>query len=136
MKEKLIYITRWIAVLPASIIGSFIAYGIGMLINRWAAGFIYIDEDINVVELLTEIVLGGVISGGAFVSIGCETAPKYKKAVGVILCIIISSICLVSMVYSVNLYGFIWQSIKISIQCIACIVTAVVVCNKYYKEQY
>ena len=85
-------ILRWIAVLPAAIIGSALIYVIARFFGRLFDPL----EGYGLMGILYEAIYSGLL-GAAFVSIGSIIAPDYNKTTSVVLATIGVIFCIVSM---------------------------------------
>jgi len=133
MKDKLITITRWIAVLPASIMGAFVGNALVWINNnifKWFNG-----EAPNTISLtdIIGVVCANIIVGFAFVYMGVLTAPKYKEATAIILTVIFSIITTISVVLELNTHGASKTFYGCIIGLIASIGTCIKVC--YTKDE-
>lgn len=86
-KRMMLNVLRWIAVLPASVVGIFLAkwinnFGWSSYIHRGD----YYDGLPFYLDLVTHIT-SGLLEGAAWVFCGVYVAPAYKRVVGVVLCI-------------------------------------------------
>lgn len=81
MKEKIINVLRWIAILPASVLGSYLVYIIFFWLNKTKEGFTNADNlwDIGI------MLVSSALMGGAFVLIGAYVAPSGKRVVSIVL---------------------------------------------------
>ena len=96
-------ILRWIAVLPASVIGSMAAHLIGSLyslINSGGYAWYTESNTIGVVEVIL-FALQCALTGAAFVAAGWYVAPSHKKAVKTVLATIVACICIFSISLSI-----------------------------------
>ncbi|MBS4028444.1 MAG: hypothetical protein KGZ58_07385 [Ignavibacteriales bacterium] len=76
-------ILRWTAVLPVSILGMILAFGLWRLLHKLTvAGYIDTDSWLNIVFV---DIMSNVIAGMAFVYIGFKVAPAYQKTIAIIL---------------------------------------------------
>lgn len=93
MKEKLIYYSRWFAIIPIAIVCYYLSY-VAMKLITSIQKFFYNDDVGNswILKYTAPIFTSG-IAGYAFVSIGKKVAPKHKETVGLVLLIIT---CIVS----------------------------------------
>jgi hypothetical protein len=73
-------ILRWVAVLPAAIIGSLIVYMIAKFIGRWFSPV----DGVGIIGLIFEIGYSFIL-GAMFVIVGSLVAPEYRKTTSVVL---------------------------------------------------
>ena len=107
MKEKVIKALLWIAVLPASALGSYLVYIIFYWLNSTKSEFTNADSIWNVVISL----VSSALMGGAFVGIGSAIAPSWKR---------VTAIVLLGIAFIGNLMGgFSWVSLLSSLCIIA-----------------
>lgn len=76
-------ILRWIALLPASILGMMLSFLLWRILHNITAAR-YIDTDSWLNFIFVEI-MSNIIAGAAFVYIGFKVAPSDKKTVAIIL---------------------------------------------------
>jgi hypothetical protein len=134
MNKKVKNVFRWIAVLPASIVGTFIGYALIIFNGSIVRG--YNGESTNVFSITDIImfVLANVISGAAFVYVGTYTAPDYKKTTAILLTVLFSVFVTISgiMELSMNGIGSTFWGIVISL--ISAVGSCVKICNKRQEE--
>lgn len=84
-KEKALLVLRWVAMLPAAIIGSWLAYYLVLLINRVTMTMmVFFDPDSFLGKGYLQWV-GNMVLGASFVYISVYIAPSFKKQVGIIM---------------------------------------------------
>lgn len=107
MKEKILIILRWIILLPASIIGSFLVYRIFFWLNKSSD---YMHTNLDSIWDYIMMFVSHALMGAAFIWIGLYIAPKYKK---ICACVLFCIVCMFAGValFS-NIYvGFSWVSL-------------------------
>ena len=82
-KQNVLDVLRWIAALPASVLGCVIAYWIVVILNRITMAR-YVDPDSFMGQVFVQWI-GNAIMGAAFVYISVYIAPSYKKQTGIIM---------------------------------------------------
>ena len=110
MKEKIINALLWVAVLPASALGSYLVYVIFYWLNSNKHEFTNGDSLWNIIIML----VSSALMGGTFVSIGSAIAPKGKRVVAIVLLCIICLLIGVAFVGNV-MGGFSWMSLLSSL---------------------
>lgn len=85
-KETLIFILRWIAVIPAAVAA---AFGVTLL------GYLFSDVDPNYNPLI------GLFSSAVFVAAGAYTAPSGRKAVATVLATIKSILPIIGITLAI-----------------------------------
>lgn len=114
MKEKVIKALLWIAVLPASALGSYLVYIIFYWLNSTKSEFTNADSIWNVVISL----VSSALMGGAFVGIGSAIAPSWKRVTAIVLLCVVC--ILIGIAFIGNLMGgFSWVSLLSSLCIIA-----------------
>lgn len=96
-------ILRWIAVLPASVIGSMVAHLIGSLyslINSGGYSWYTGSNAIGVVEVIL-FAFQCALTGATFVAAGWYVAPSHKKAVRTVLATVVACICILSVALAI-----------------------------------
>ncbi len=84
--RKVQKILRWIAVLPVSIIGSWIAYTVFYFLNYCGAAYFFAFEmGGGFFFRLYNLFLSSLVSGLAFIHLACYIAPNFKRAVSIVL---------------------------------------------------
>jgi len=122
-------IFRWIAVLPASILGMILAYGLWRIIhNATAARYIDIDSWLNIVFA---DVMSNLISGAAFVYIGSKVSPSYQKIVAIVL----ASLILVMSGTSLFIINFMTKEYLSNIGIISMNIGSIVCCVSVFKGE-
>lgn len=119
-----ITILRWIAVLPASVIGSVAANLIGSLyalINSGGYSWYTGSNAIGIVEIIL-FALQNALTGAAFVGAGWYVAPSHKKAVRTVLATVVTCICILSVALVITANTGTWD---IYISAIAAIAGAI-----------
>ena len=95
-------ILRWIALLPAAVVGALVAYNLSKWMQQAMENF-YVGSltifGINVSRLFIELVASAFM-GIAFVYIGAFVAPKYKRVVAIVFAVIMAIIALVSLYFA------------------------------------
>ena len=121
---------RWIAVLPASIIGVFIGYVLAIL-NGGIARFVNGDTP-NVISITDIIIfiMANALSGCAFVYAGTYTAPNYKRATAIVLTVLYAVFGTISGILELGMNGVGKTFFGIVISFIAAVVSCVIICNK------
>lgn len=74
---------RWVAVLPAAIVGALLARFVVVVVNRFTMAA-YVDPDSFLGRLFVEYV-GGAVLGGAAVYAGTYVAPRFKSQVSIVM---------------------------------------------------
>jgi len=104
MKEKVINALRWIAVLPASVVGSYLVYLAYYWLNRT---YIFTNGDYlwNHISMF----IASMLMGGTFIAIGVSVAPSHQKVCASVMfgfwCIISGAALFANIVT-----GFSWTS--------------------------
>ena len=93
-------ILRWIAVLPAALIGSILVYAIAKLIGN-------LFSPVDAVGLTWYFYEFGynLVSGAMFVVIGSFVAPEYNKTTSIVLATIGVCVCVLSLVIQLFYIG-------------------------------
>ena len=76
-------VLRWVAVLPAAIIGGLLARFIVVVLNRFTMAP-YVDPDSFLGRLFVEYI-GGAVLGGAAVYAAAYVAPRFKSQVSIVM---------------------------------------------------
>lgn len=87
MKSKSVYWLRWIAVLPAAVIGYFLGYAVMKLTSLLRIWF-EADREGNFFETYGVPVIAGGVAGYALVMAGTLISPAHNKIVALILLLI------------------------------------------------
>lgn len=100
MKEekKLLNILRWVLLLPASVLGSFIVYALFVLV-----GYILNmrEYSYNTIWIHIDMWVANILAGAVYVLVGTMMAPKNKKVVmGIIVGILLIDI-IITLIYNV-----------------------------------
>lgn len=122
MKENLIKVLRWIAVLPASAIAAFVANAFVVFGNKMSS---FIWGGTSIISELFIFVVGAGVTGYGFISAGHYVAPKYKKQTALVLCAVLSLVCGASLTLGFIMHGFCWDSCKTAIAGVITIVSAI-----------
>lgn len=86
--RKVQKILRWIAVLPVSIIGSWIAYTVFYFLNYYAAAYFFAFDMGGFLSLFFRLYIlfvSSLFSGIAFIHLACYIAPNFKRVVSIVL---------------------------------------------------
>jgi hypothetical protein len=75
---------RWVAVLPAAVVGSVVIGALLTLVFGCSAGRFIDHGEIEIVSGWSRL-LGAFVSGSAFVYCGSFTAPRHQRVVGLVL---------------------------------------------------
>jgi hypothetical protein len=112
MKEKLIVIGRWIAVLPVSAIGCYLLFLVFRFINHSFNENFGFDIVWNIIVEL----IAYVLMGGSFVYLGTAVAPSHKR---VCACVLFGLACMVAgfCLFVLIMSHFKWVSL-LSIVCL------------------
>lgn len=127
-------ILRWIAVLPASILGSFIGNALA-IINGGAAKMVTGDTP-NTISL-TDIIMffaANILAGAAFVLAGTFTAPNHRKATSIVLTSIFAILATISSILEITYNGISKTFFGIIISFVASVVSCVYICNKENED--
>lgn len=117
MKDNIKIILRWILLLPASIIGSYLAYIIFYLINTYTPfrGSHY--TNIDKLWDYSIMFVSHIFMGMAFIGIGVYIAPSHKKACS---CVLFAITCIMAgVLLTTIILNFSWVSL-ISTICSLC----------------
>jgi hypothetical protein len=90
-------ILRWIAILPASVLGMQLTFVLLRIINILFASH-YIDTSSWMGVLYTDIV-SNLIAGVAFVYVGFKVAPSNQKIVAIVLAVLLLVISCLSLFF-------------------------------------
>lgn len=127
MKEAIINLLRWVAVLPGAIIACMLASVIMKLLDSYFQAYVYANS------WWLELVNSGV-SGYAFVYAGCYIAPKYKYIVSIVLSTIMGIICVAGIICTLYGYGDFSLLMQILISVAAMIGCIVASSNEHVEE--
>lgn len=129
MKKNLINALRWIAVLPASMLGSVLAYIIPAIFNWYIKDYLpettfwaHLDDIVN-------SGISGFLAGCFFVIAGCIVAPSHKKETARVLTVLLSIGCVISIATTFISKGLSWEFGKTAIGGILIIVAAIYTSN-------
>lgn len=126
-------ILRTIAVIPAAIIASFLAYtiiGLFFYINNAGYNLYTGNEPEGITEWILTLFRDFSV-GYAFVFIGCLTAPDYKKVWSIILASLLTIICIVSSILAIE-HDMEWILV---INIISTIIGAIAATYQIYEEE-
>ena len=112
MKENVIKVLRWIAVLPASAAAAFIANALVVVGNKMSS---FIWGGTSFFSELFIFVVGAGVTGSGFINAGYYVAPNHKKQTALVLCAVLSVICGASLTLGFIMHGFCWESCKTAI---------------------
>ena len=129
MKKNLINALRWIAVLPASMLGRVLAYIIPAIFNWYTKDYL---PEIAFLIRLNDIVnsgISGFLAGCFFVIAGCTVAPSHKKETALVLTVLQSIGCVIFIVATFISKGLSWEFGKTTIGGILSIVAAIYTSN-------
>lgn len=136
MKKNLISALRWIAVLPSSMLGSVLAYIIPAIFNWYTKDYLpgftffaHLDDIVN-------SVISGFLAGCFFVIAGCIVAPSHKKETALVLTVLLSIGCVISIVATFISKGLSWEFGKTAIGGALRIVAAIYVSNNSKRKAY
>jgi len=113
-------ILRWIAILPASILASFIGYVIIIVYGRITRGFV---GEGFFTDLIT-FVFSNIVMGYFPILIGCAVAPNYKKGVAIVLTSLYSMLSALSIILELSMHGI----SKTFLGCVIGVIAALVAC--------
>jgi hypothetical protein len=82
-KEKTLIVLRWIAMLPAAVLGCIVAYEIVVVLNRLTMAR-YLDPNSFIARVFVQWI-GHAIMGATFVYIAAYIAPAFRKQVVVVM---------------------------------------------------
>lgn len=82
-KTKAMHYGRWLILLPASVVGAWVAYLVIIFVNKVTAYF-YLDPDSFLMRTLLET-MGNMALGAALVYIGVYIAPSHKRVVAYVM---------------------------------------------------
>lgn len=122
-------ILRWIAVLPTSILGMILAYGLWRIIhNATAARYIDTNSWLNIV--FVEI-MSNLFAGGIFVYIGFKISPAFQKIVAIVL----ASLILLLSGTSLFIVNFMTKEYLSNIGIISMNIGSIVCCISIFKGE-
>lgn len=123
MKAKTIL--RWIAVLPASIIGLFLGYAINaIIINYVLSVFIKSPDGPGIPGIIVTILSSG-LSGFWYVVYGAYVAPSYKFITSLVLTVIMAIFSTISIMLNIMQGGTWITSLGIIVTLIATLATCI-----------
>lgn len=125
MKKNLLNALRWIAVLPASILGSVLAYMIWVLFNRFTGNYLLGRTFFSYLDDIVNSGVSGFLAGGGFVIAGYFVAPSHKKETTLVLTVLLSIGCVISTAASFFANGLSWEFGKAAIEYAQRIVAAI-----------
>ncbi len=105
-KQTFVRVLRWIAVLPAAILGGFIANILFLLINKITM-LGYIDPNSFMAKLFLAIA-GGAVFGASIVYVAAYVAPSHRKPVAVVfagLVVLLSGLSLLFVISRHDWWG-------------------------------
>lgn len=131
-KETLILILRWIAVLPAAVLGALVGNLIGLATGNGYSW--YTGRGVDGITEVILIIVTNALVGVGFVAAGWFTAPKCKKVVKIILATIVGCVCAFSifLTEAVNKTGGDWI---FYLSVVATIGGAVGICGQLEDEE-
>lgn len=130
MNNRIKNILRWIAVLPASILGAIIGNALA-IINGNAARMINGDSP-NTFSI-TDIIMfitANILSGGAFIFAGTLTAPNHRKTTSIVLTSLYLVFATISSIIEITVNGISVTFLSIVISVIASVISCIYICNK------
>lgn len=134
MKNKtLITILRWIAVLPAAVLGAILVNAIAIIFQYIETIFIGApinDGSISIVEIMQCAIRNGFF-GAAFVAAGWYVAPNYKNVVKIVLTTTLVLLNIILAAMYIN--GFANTNWETWVGIVFSIIGSIVV-NKYLNE--
>lgn len=128
MKKNLLNALRWIAVLPASILGSVLAYIIAVIFSWVTTNYL---QERTILDDIVNFGISGFAAGAAFVIAGCFVAPSRKKETALVLTVLLSIGCVISTAASFFANGLSWEFGKTAIGFALRIVAAILVFYEY-----
>lgn len=87
-KAKMIEALRWIAVLPAAVLGGLAAHLIVIVVNSPGCTRGILRPDESVLDRFFVVVTSNIAMGLATVFAGAKTAPRQRKVVAVVLAVL------------------------------------------------
>lgn len=136
MRKDLLNALRWIGVLPASMLGSVFAYIVPAIFNWFTriystkiTFFVHLDDVVN-------SGISGFLAGCFFVIAGCIVAPSHKKETALVLTVLLSIGCVISIVATFISKGLSWEFGKTAIGGALRIVAAIYVSNNSKRKTY
>lgn len=107
MKDKLLIIARWLILLPASVLGSYLVYLVFYWLNKSKD---YPQTNFDNLWNYVIMFVSHILMGGAFVGIGMYIAPAYRK---ICSCVLFAIVCIFSGValFANIVSGFSWISL-------------------------
>ena len=75
---------RWIAFLPAAVLGAWVLWILVTLLSRWSLGWVGVESG-SFVDQVFQATTAHAILGLAFVVIGAKVAPGHRRAVVYVL---------------------------------------------------
>lgn len=112
MKEKLLIVLRWIVLLPASALGSYLVFVFFYWLNKSKD---YPQTNFDSLWNYAIMFVSHVLMGAAFIGIGIYIAPAYRK---ICSCVLFGIVCIFSgiAIFANVLSSFSWISL-ISTMC-------------------
>gem|GEM_PF-2559040 len=101
-KEKAIEILRWIAVLPAAILGGAAAHILAIVFNSPGCTRGMVNPGVYVWDRFFVVLMSNVAMGAATVIAGAKTAPRFRQAIGIVLAVM--WVFYSGMVFTILLY--------------------------------
>lgn len=109
MKKQIINALRWIGVLPASIFGGLLANGVAVLWSWLTTNYL---GGRSILDDILQFGIAALATGIGFVWVGYSLAPSHKKKIALVLSVLLSVFCGISIAFSLFLYGFSWELSK------------------------
>lgn len=123
-------ILRWILVLPASVLAAFLVYWVN--VNALSQFYVNTGSETGTPFLID--ICATVLSSGAFVSTGTSIAPKYRKETAIVLAVLISILCGISITFAfINSVG--WECTKYVLYGISGIIASVATCFYFIRNE-
>lgn len=126
MKKNLLNALRWTGVLPASVLGGALAYAIAVIFAWVTTNYLH---ERTILDDIVNFGVSGFAAGAAFVIAGCIVAPSHKKETSLVLTVLLSIGCVISIVATFISKGLSWEFGKTAIGGALRIVAAIYVSN-------
>ena len=116
--------------MPASVLGGALAYIIAVIFAWVTTNYL---QERTILDDIVNFGVSGFAAGAAFVIAGCIVAPSHKKKTALVLTVLLSMGCVISIVATFISKGLSWEFGKAAIGGALRIVAAILVFYEYEK---
>jgi len=127
-RQKAIEILRWMAVLPAAILGGLAAHLVAIIGNSPGCTRGMVNPDESVLDKFFVVLMSNALMGAVTVVAGAKTAPRHRRIVAVVLAVAFIFVCGMTFTVALQRQFSPWDFMAIIVGAVAAATGAAHVC--------